>query len=149
MAARWHRVFCVGICLALAISPAARGQGPAPDFSDELPRIVPLEPDEALESFRVQPGFAMELAAAKRNIKLELNKKYDKPIFVKADKFRIRQVLVNLITNSIKYGKENGTTEISLSYLNDDVIIEVSDNGQGIEAKPSAAVSTRLHLFYH
>jgi two-component system phosphate regulon sensor histidine kinase PhoR len=76
---------------------------------------------------------ALELIAAKKNIKLELAKKYDKPVYVKADKFRIRQVLVNLITNSIKYGKENGTTEISLNYLNDDVIIEIKDNGMGIE----------------
>jgi two-component system phosphate regulon sensor histidine kinase PhoR len=76
---------------------------------------------------------ALELIAAKKNIKLELAKKYDKPVYVKADKFRISQVLVNLITNSIKYGKENGTTEISLNYLNDDVIIEIKDNGMGIE----------------
>ena len=88
---------------------------------------------------------AMELAAAKRNIKLELTKKYDKPILVKADKFRIRQVLVNLITNSIKYGKEGGTTEISLSYLNNDVIIEVSDNGQGIEAKHLPRIFERFY----
>lgn len=76
---------------------------------------------------------ALELIAAKKNIKLELAKKYDKPVYVKADKFRIRQVLVNLITNSIKYGKENGTTEISLNYLNDDVVFEIKDNGMGIE----------------
>lgn len=77
---------------------------------------------------------ALELIAAKRNIKLELAKKYEKPIYVKADKFRIRQVLVNLITNSIKYGKDNGSTEIALNYLNDDVIIEIRDNGMGIES---------------
>ena len=53
----------------------------------------------------------------KKNIKLELAKKYEKPIYVKADKFRIRQVLVNLITNSIKYGKENGTTEVTIEDL--------------------------------
>ncbi len=76
---------------------------------------------------------SLELNAARKNIKLELAKKYEKPIYVKADKFRIRQVLVNLITNSIKYGKDNGTTEIALNYLNDDVIIEIQDNGMGIE----------------
>jgi len=75
---------------------------------------------------------ALELNAAKRNIKLELDKKYDKPVNVLADKFRIRQVLVNLITNSIKYGKDNGTTLVSLNYLNDDVVIEIKDDGDGI-----------------
>ena len=75
---------------------------------------------------------SLELNAAKRNIKLELDKKYDKPVNVLADKFRIRQVLVNLITNSIKYGKDNGTTLVSLNYLNDDVVIEIKDDGDGI-----------------
>ena len=88
---------------------------------------------------------SLEMNAAKRNIKLELARKYDKPIMVNADKFRIRQVLVNLITNSIKYGKENGSTIINLSYLNDDVIIEVSDNGDGIDAEHLPRIFERFY----
>lgn len=88
---------------------------------------------------------ALELIAAKKNIKLEFAKKYDKPIYVKADKFRIRQVLVNLITNSIKYGRENGTTLITLSFLNNDVIIEVGDNGAGIEPKHLPRIFERFY----
>jgi two-component system, OmpR family, phosphate regulon sensor histidine kinase PhoR len=88
---------------------------------------------------------AMELTASKRNIKLELAKRYEKPVYVYADKFRIRQVLVNLITNSIKYGKENGTTLITFSYLNDDVIIEISDNGDGIESKHLPRIFERFY----
>lgn len=76
---------------------------------------------------------SIELIASKKNIKLEFERKYNKPLFVKADKFRIRQVLVNLITNSIKYGKDNGTTLVSFNSLNNDVVIEVSDNGDGID----------------
>jgi two-component system phosphate regulon sensor histidine kinase PhoR len=78
---------------------------------------------------------ALEFQASKQNIKLQLAKKYDKSILVKADKFRIRQVLVNLITNSIKYGKENGKTTISLSLFDEQVIVEVKDNGIGIDEK--------------
>ena len=88
---------------------------------------------------------SLELNAAKRNIKLELARKYDKPILVKADKFRIRQVLVNLITNSIKYGKDNGTTLVELSYLNDDVIIEISDNGDGIDERHLPRIFERFY----
>ena len=66
-------------------------------------------------------------------------------ILVKADKFRIRQVLVNLITNSIKYGKENGTTFIELNYLNDDVVIEISDNGDGIDEKHLPRIFERFY----
>lgn len=78
---------------------------------------------------------ALELQAKKQNIKLHLAKKYDKPIFVRADKFRIRQVLVNLITNSIKYGKENGKTSVSLNLFDEQVIVEIKDNGIGIAEK--------------
>ncbi len=88
---------------------------------------------------------ALEINAAKRNIKLELARKYDKPIMVKADKFRIRQVLVNLITNSIKYGKENGTTVIALNFLNNDVVIEISDNGDGIDAEHLPRIFERFY----
>ncbi|MBK9283476.1 MAG: sensor histidine kinase [Sphingobacteriaceae bacterium] len=88
---------------------------------------------------------ALEMSAAKKKIKLELAKKYDKPILVYADKFRIRQVLVNLITNSIKYGKEDGTTTISFNYLNDDVVVQVKDNGPGIEEKHLARVFERFY----
>jgi two-component system phosphate regulon sensor histidine kinase PhoR len=77
----------------------------------------------------------LELMASKKNIQLKFDKKYDKPVYVWADEYRIRQVLVNLITNSIKYGKDNGTTELSFSYYDDKVFVTVKDNGVGIEEK--------------
>lgn len=88
---------------------------------------------------------SLELNAARKNIKLELARKYDKPILVRADKFRIRQVLVNLITNSIKYGQENGTTLVELNYLNDDVVVEISDNGDGIDEKHLPRIFERFY----
>lgn len=77
----------------------------------------------------------LEFQASKRNIKLQLAKKYDKSILVNADKFRIRQVLVNLITNSIKYGKEKGKTIIGINLFDEQVIVEIKDNGIGIDEK--------------
>lgn len=88
---------------------------------------------------------SLELQAAKKNVRLELARKYDKPVLVRADKFRIRQVMVNLITNSIKYGKENGTTLITFNYLNDDVIVEINDDGVGIEEKHLPRVFERFY----
>jgi two-component system phosphate regulon sensor histidine kinase PhoR len=76
-----------------------------------------------------------EIYAKSKNIKLIFHKNYDKPIRVKADKERIRQVLTNLIVNSIKYGKENGTTEIRFYDMDDNLLIEVADNGVGINEK--------------
>lgn len=78
---------------------------------------------------------SLDFQAKRKSIKLQLSKKYDKPILVKADKYRIRQVLVNLITNSIKYGKPNGKTTISLNLFDEQVIVEIKDNGIGIAEK--------------
>ncbi|MDF2448041.1 MAG: histidine kinase [Bacteroidota bacterium] len=78
---------------------------------------------------------SLEFQASKQRIRLQPAKKYDKPIYVKADKFRIRQVFVNLITNSIKYGKPNGKTIVSLNLFEDQVIVEIRDNGIGISEK--------------
>src|SRR6218665_1812038 len=120
---------------------------------DDLETITQLESGELhldVETFDIASlcrdiYAALELNASRRNIKLELAKRYDKPVDVRADKFRIRQVLVNLITNSIKYGKDNGTTLITFSYLNDDLIVEVSDNGDGIAAKHLPRIFERFY----
>ena len=56
-----------------------------------------------------------------------------KPVFVLADRFRIRQVLVNLIVNSVKYGKEYGETKVRFHDLGNNISIEISDNGIGID----------------
>ena len=88
---------------------------------------------------------ALELQAKRRDIKLQLAKKYEKPIYVKADKFRVRQVLVNLITNSIKYGVSNGKTLITINLFDDQVIIEIKDNGIGIEEKHLSRLFERFY----
>ena len=75
----------------------------------------------------------LEIESKKNKISLELDRNYLKPIFVMADRERIQQVITNLVMNSIKYGVENGTTEISVQNLNEEkLIISVTDNGLGI-----------------
>ena len=60
--------------------------------------------------------------------------KYSKPIMVRADREKIEQVIINLVVNSIKYGKEKGSTEVSIEDLTKNkVIIRITDNGEGIE----------------
>jgi len=76
----------------------------------------------------------LEMNADKKNIILMFDRKYNKPIKVFADKEKIQQVLTNLVMNSIKYGKENGTTEVTIEDLvNDKIIVRFRDNGEGIE----------------
>ena len=74
----------------------------------------------------------LEISASKRNIKIIFNKIYDADILVEADRNRIEQVMINLITNSINYGSEKGTTEISFESIEEKLIIKVNDNGEGI-----------------
>jgi len=75
---------------------------------------------------------SLELKAKKYKIELVLKDKYDFPTWVKADREKIRQVLVNLIDNSFKYGKENGHTFISIFSLHDQILTEITDEGIGI-----------------
>lgn len=74
----------------------------------------------------------LEISASKRNIKIIFNKNYDKQILVEADKNRIEQVITNLVSNSINYGSEKGTTEISFESNVEKIIVKVNDNGEGI-----------------
>jgi two-component system, OmpR family, phosphate regulon sensor histidine kinase PhoR len=77
----------------------------------------------------------LETKAKRRGIHLYFREEYSKPIYVEADKERIRQVLINLIDNSIKYGKEKGRTKISFYDMDEQLLIEISDDGLGIESK--------------
>lgn len=107
----------------------------------ELDMITKLEVGDLslkLEDFNIveviQGVFdLLEMKAAKKKITLMFDMDYKSPIRVRADKERIQQVLMNLIVNSIKYGKEKGTTEVSVENLiKNKVIVRVTDNGEGI-----------------
>ncbi len=76
----------------------------------------------------------LEMQANKKDITLNFDSKHYRPIMVMGDYERIEQVLTNLIENSIKYGKEKGSTEIGIEeVINNKVLINVKDNGEGIE----------------
>ena len=65
----------------------------------------------------------LEITASKKNIKLVLDFNDKLPLRVNADNEKIQQVLTNLVENSIKYGKENGTTELVIQELTENKII--------------------------
>jgi two-component system, OmpR family, phosphate regulon sensor histidine kinase PhoR len=120
---------------------------------DDLETITQLESGSLnldLDAFDiaalVRDVFAgVEQFASKKNITLELDKKYDRPVMVIADKYRIRQVLANLVSNSIKYGKEGGSTMLSFRYLNDDLLVTITDNGHGIDEKHLPRIFERFY----
>jgi two-component system phosphate regulon sensor histidine kinase PhoR len=87
-----------------------------------------------------------EIKAQSNGIQLIFDKLYSKPILVKGDKEKIRQVATNLIVNSIKYGQNNGTTEVGIEYLNEDKIaVRITDNGIGIEKENLSRLFERFY----
>ncbi|NVK51793.1 MAG: sensor histidine kinase [Flavobacteriaceae bacterium] len=87
-----------------------------------------------------------EMKAKKKNIALVFDKIYEFPVFVTADIERIEQVLINLIVNSIKYGKIGGITTVGIeNYNQDKFIIKVSDNGEGIKQEHISRLFERFY----
>lgn len=61
-------------------------------------------------------------------------------------KKKIQQVITNLVVNSIKYGKEGGTTEVGIEDLIDNkIIVRVTDNGEGIEKQHISRLFERFY----
>ncbi|MEO0527447.1 MAG: ATP-binding protein [Bacteroidota bacterium] len=88
----------------------------------------------------------LEMKAAKKKIALTFDMDYKTPIHVRADQEKIQQVVTNLLVNSIKYGHENGTTEVSVENLiKNKVIVRVTDNGEGI---PQQHIPRLFERFY-
>ncbi|MEI8279135.1 MAG: ATP-binding protein [Bacteroidota bacterium] len=75
----------------------------------------------------------LSLKAKERNTVLTFKKGTERPLGVYADKPKIKQVLVNLIENALKYGNENGTIHAGCYEVDDKhIYIEISDDGPGI-----------------
>jgi two-component system phosphate regulon sensor histidine kinase PhoR len=75
----------------------------------------------------------LELQASKKKITLALGSKNIR-VNVNGDEEKIHQVLTNLIENSVKYGRESGTTEVSVeNIVENKVIVRITDNGNGIQ----------------
>ncbi len=88
----------------------------------------------------------LEMKAARKQISLTFDMDYKKPIYVRGDREKIQQVITNLIVNSIKYGHQDGTTEVSVEDLiKNKVIIRVTDNGEGI---PEQHIPRIFERFY-
>ncbi len=120
---------------------ASKGIHRLAQLAEDLDKISKLESGKTLvhlESFVIQDLIRdvfeeLSLKAQKKNISLDFKKGTESPITVYADKAKIKQVIVNLVVNAIKYGNQDGYITAGC-YLMDgkSVYIEISDNGIGI-----------------
>lgn len=88
---------------------------------------------------------SLEMQADLKDIVLKFKDQENASKNVFADKEQIRQVLVNLLTNSIKYGKENGQTLVGIYDMDENYLIEVTDNGIGIDEKNLGRLFERFY----
>lgn len=87
---------------------------------------------------------ANEVRATGKKVSLSMDASKD-PFIVTADRKRIFQVLANLLVNSINYGNTGGWTKISLTSFGDKVLVEVSDDGVGIEEEHLPRIFERFY----
>ena len=120
---------------------------------EDLESITKLETGELKPQYSVfdivkavEEIFDVEQMMAKEmKISFQFANKPDKPILVSADKKRIMEVLSNLISNGIKYGKRKGFIKVGFYDFDEKIMVEVSDNGIGIDKKNLPRIFERFY----
>lgn len=121
---------------------------------DDLDEISKLERGEQLlykTNFVIQDlvkdAFeSLSIRADEKQIKQLIKKGCELPLTVHGDKEKLRQVLINLIDNAIKYGKQNGVIEASAYKIDGkSILIEISDDGTGIAEEHLGRIFERFY----
>jgi len=106
---------------------------------------IPLKMEETdLTDLITELHHQTQILAETKQIKVALQRPQH-PVCLHADSLRLRQVLLNLLTNAIKYTPEAGRVEVSLSQTEDQVEIEISDTGIGIDSEHLDKIFNRFY----
>lgn len=120
------------------------------DDLDEISRLEAGELTVEKEDFDIiklaqECVEATERKAKKNKISVIIKNPAGRSVMVHADKSRIEQVFINLIVNSINYGKEDGETLLRFYDMDDTILVEVADDGMGIAKEHLPRVFERFY----
>ncbi|MFT4205049.1 MAG: ATP-binding protein [Chitinophagaceae bacterium] len=118
---------------------------------DEISRLESGELSMNKSKFVVQDLIlevfdSLSIQTVQRNITTSIKKGCELPIAVMADKEKIRQVVINIVSNAAKYGKDNGHIIASVYKMDSKkVLVEISDDGIGIGEEHLSRVFERFY----
>ncbi len=121
------------------------------DDLDEISKLESGEQELYFQNFIIQDLLrdvydSLEIKTKVKDIRCIIKKGCELPLTVNADKEKIRQVLINLVDNAIKYGKNNGIVEASFYNVDGkNVLIEISDDGAGISEEHLPRIFERFY----
>jgi len=120
----------------------------------DLDEITKLESGELVlqkENFVIQDLIkevfeSLSIKTRENNIRCFIKAGCEMPLMVYADKEKIRMVIINLVDNAIKYGKQNGTIEASAYKVEGKkILVEITDNGYGIAEEHLSRIFERFY----
>lgn len=118
---------------------------------DEITRVESGELTLEKENFVVQEVFkevceSLSIKAEHKKIRCFIKPGCEQPFPVWGDKEKIRMVIINLVDNAIKYGKQNGHIEGSFYRIDaKNILIEISDNGHGMAEEHLSRIFERFY----